>query len=406
VSNNKQHFFSIIGGNGNARVGRLITKHGTLFTPAFLFCGTQGTIKNLETWRLRELKTQILLCNTFHLLQDRNRIINGGGIHSFIGWDGPILTDSGGYQVFSLGFGSVAEEIKGTRKNRSSLVKITENDVSFRNPRNGEIVKISPEISIELQCAIGVDFVVSMDECTPYHFTYGETEKSLYRSMDWGRKSIDFFKKYKQPEQRLYGIVQGGIHKNLRDISIEFLKNNPTDCIAVGGSLGKDKEQMHDIVSYTMDNIRDHVNQEKPRPVHLLGIGDKIDIIMGVDSGIDTFDCVSVTRLSRHGTAVLSYIDNNGKDTINLKNSCYAQDLSPIEPGCPCCTCKVYSRSYINYLIKRREPIAATIICAHNIHAMNTFMHNIREAILSNNWETWKEEQKQKYYGLTNKNIT
>jgi queuine tRNA-ribosyltransferase len=394
----KNHFFSIIKSLGRARIGKIDTLHGTIFTPTFLFCGTQGTIKTLENTRLKSLKTQILLCNTFHLMEDKTRIVNAGGIHKFIGWDGPILTDSGGYQVFSLGYGSVSAEIKGNRGNdpqrfKSHIVKKTKNDVTIRNPRNGNLIVLSPESSIDLQCSIGVDFVVSMDECTPYHFTYNQTKKSLYKSIDWGKKSIAYFNKHKKTGQKLYGIVQGSIHKDLRDLSIQFLKENPTDCIAIGGSLGKEKPEMYQVVQYTMDQLGDHINGENPRPVHLLGIGDKIDIIHGVEMGIDTFDCVSPTRLSRHGTALLSFIDENGKDTLNLKNACFVNDFQPIEQGCLCETCQNFSRSYINYLIKRKEPIVGSILAVHNIYAMNKFFHTIREVILSEQWNQWKMEQ-------------
>jgi queuine tRNA-ribosyltransferase len=392
------HFFSIIKTHNKARVGKIETAHGVIFTPSFLFCGTQGTIKTLENTRLKALKTQILLCNTFHLMEDKDRIVAAGGIHKFVGWDGPILTDSGGYQVFSLGYGSVSSEIKGNRGNdtarfKSHIAKKTKNHVTIRNPRNGNLIVLSPETSIDLQCSIGVDFVVSMDECTPYHFTYQQTKKSLYKSMDWGKKSIAYFNKKKKPYQKLYGIVQGAIHKDLRDLSIAFLKENPTDCIAIGGSLGKEKPQMYDIVDYTMDGLRDHITGEKPKPVHLLGIGDKVDIIHGVDMGIDTFDCVSPTRLSRHGTALLSYIDDRGKDTLNLKNAAFVNDFNPIEYGCLCDTCQNFSRSYINFLIKRREPIVGSILAVHNIYAMNKFFHTVREAILSDQWDQWKGDQ-------------
>jgi queuine tRNA-ribosyltransferase len=408
--NKNNHFFTILKSHNKARVGKLVTEHGIIFTPSFLFCGTQGTIKTLENTRLKSLKTQILLCNTFHLLEDKDRIVQAGGIHKFIGWDGPILTDSGGYQVFSLGFGSVSSEIKGNRNNnensrfRSHIVKSTKDDVTIRNPRNGNFIKISPEISIDLQCSIGVDFVVSMDECTPYHFTYNQTKKSLYKSIDWGKKSINYFNKNKKKYQKLYGIVQGGIHKDLRDISIQFLKDNPTDCIAIGGSLGKDKNQMYDVVEYTMDQLKDHINGENPRPVHLLGIGDKIDIIYGVDFGIDTFDCVSPTRLSRHGTALLSEINEDGKDTLNLKNASFVNDYNPIEQGCLCSTCESFSRSYINYLIKRKEPIVGSILAVHNIYAMNKFFHTIRQEILSDNWNQWKITQLNKFHKIYNIN--
>jgi queuine tRNA-ribosyltransferase len=407
---NNNHFFTVIKQSNNARVGKIETPHGIIFTPSFLFCGTQGTIKNLENTRLKSLKTQILLCNTFHLLEDQKRIIEGGGIHKFIGWDGPILTDSGGYQIFSLGFGSVSAEIKGNRGNhqgfKSNIVKMTKNDVTIRNPRNGNLIKLSPEISINLQCSIGVNFVVSMDECTPFHFTYDQTKKALFRSISWGKQSIEYFNKYKKPYQKLYGIAQGSVYKDLRDLSVKFLKENPTDAVAVGGSLGKDKEQMYDIVGYTMDQLRDWITGEKPRPVHLLGIGDKVDIIFGVDKGVDTFDCVSPTRLSRHGTALLSYIDENGKDTMNLKNQQYITDFRPLEEGCGCETCQNFSRSYINYLIKRKEMIASSILAVHNIYAMNKFFHTIREEILSDNWDGWKNQQLEKLkknYGFLNK---
>ena len=371
-----------------ARTGIITTPHGNIETPAFIFCGTKAALKSINVEDAQKCGTQIILSNTFHLmLQPGSKIIaEHGGLHKFMNWNGPMLTDSGGFQIFSLGHGSVSDEIKGKNYNKrnKSLLKITEEGALFNSYIDGSKHLLTPEKSIEIQRNIGADLVLVFDECTPYNVDKKYTYESMLRSNRWSLRSINSFNakiKYKSRNgssgnQALYGIIQGGIYEDLRDESLDFNNNNENFFgLAIGGSLGSTKKQMHQIVKYTARKI----NQSKP--VHLLGIGDPSDIWSLVKSGIDTFDCVSPTRLARHGAALMK----SKKGKINIKNSKYEKKLGPIDQNCKCTTCQNYSLSYLHHLIKSNELIVFNLITAHNIYFMNNLMSYIRSAINNNN---------------------
>lgn len=382
--------------NNNARIGIISTPHGDIETPAFIFCATKAALKSFTTRDAKENKTQIILSNTYHLmLQPGSQIIaKHGGLHKFIGWNGPMLTDSGGFQIFSLGHGSVADEIKGRKSNsniKKTLLSISEEGAIFKSYIDGANLLLSPEKSIQIQRDLGADFIVVFDECTPFNVDKDYTYNSMQRSHRWSQRSINAFNSnlnYKAKEgssgtQEIYGIIQGGIYKDMREESIEFNQNNiNTFGVAVGGSLGSSKAEMQEIVNFTASKLNNI------RPVHLLGIGDPIDIWTFVEQGIDTFDCVSPTRLARHGSALVK--GKHGK--INLKNKKYNENLNPIDNNCLCYTCRNFTLSYLHHLFASQELLALQLLTNHNIFFMNNLMETIRIAIKENNFENKKNE--------------
>ncbi len=374
--------------SSKARTGTITTPHGVIHTPAFIFCATKGTLKNITTNQAKENNTQIILSNTYHLMvQPGSELIaNHGGLHKFINWNGPMLTDSGGFQIFSLGYGSVADEIKGSTniKRNKSLLNINEEGSLFKSYLDGSFKLLTPEKSIEIQRNIGADLILVFDECTPFHVDKSYTASSMNRSHRWAKRSLNRFDSkinYKPGfgsagEQKLYGIVQGGIYEDLREESIEFnLEKINTFGIAIGGSLGASKDEMYKVVNFTAPKLGNK------HPIHLLGIGDPRDIWNLVKSGIDTFDCVSPTRLARHGTALI----RGKQEKKNLKNSNFANDLSPIDDQCFCSTCKNYSTSYIHHLFKANELLGLQLVSLHNIYFMNHLMEIIRLSIDNDN---------------------
>lgn len=364
--------------NNGLRTGIISTPHGIIETPAFIFCATKATIKGLTPNMFDD--SQIILSNTYHLFIEpgSDLVAEHGGLHKFMGWNKPMLTDSGGYQIFSLGYGSVSSEIKGAREFKNkTLLKINENGAIFRSYRNGDKKLLTPELSIQIQNKLGADIILTLDECTPFCFSKEKTTKSMHRSHRWELRSLEEFKKLPTDNQALYGIVQGGVYEDLRIISTNFVNQNDFFGVAVGGSLGATKEQMYDIVNFTMSRLR------KDRPVHLLGIGNIADIFNGVQNGIDTFDCVHPTRIARHGCALVmrEYRDRDDKEHINLNNSKYKNDMSPIDTTCDCYTCKNFTKAYLHHLIKSEEMLYMSAITIHNIHFMNRLMKKIRTSV-------------------------
>lgn len=375
-----------------ARLGRITTPHGVVETPAFIFCATKAAMKGVSAEDMHGAGTQIILSNTYHLLlQPGPEVVKEmGGLQKFTGWNGPMLTDSGGFQIFSLGHGSVASEIKGRRMTgrQKTLLKITEEGASFRSYVDGRSYLLTPEASVRIQRDLGADLIVVLDECTPYHVDKNYTAESMHMSHRWARRSLAEFKRGDDGTQSLYGIIQGGVYPDLRKEGCEFVNSQPFFGHAVGGSLGASKEQMHDVVGITTENLR------RDRPIHLLGIGGISDIFSGVEQGIDTFDCVHPTRLARHGGALVKpeTAEAGEKEHINLRNSQFRLDSGPIEKGCPCSTCKTYSRAYIHHLLKAQELLAYTLISIHNVSFMNRLMVAIRKALSENTWEQTKKE--------------
>jgi len=380
----------------NSRLGLISTPHGNIETPAFIFCATKGALKSFSTSDAKKNNTQIILSNTYHLmLQPGSELIaNHGGLHKFMSWDGPMLTDSGGFQIFSLGSGSVADEIKGRKlntKQKKTILNINEEGAIFKSYLDGSNLLLSPEKSIQIQRDLGADFIVVFDECTPFNVDKTYTSESMLRSHRWAIRSINSFntnikydyQKGSAGSQKMYSIIQGGIYKDLREESIEFNQNQiNTFGIAIGGSLGSTKDQMREVVNFTASKLNDS------RPVHLLGIGDPIDIWTFVEDGIDTFDCVSPTRLARHGSALVK----GKKLKINLKNLEFKEKLDPIERDCNCYTCKNFTLSYLYHLFSSQELLGMQLLTNHNIFFMNNLMTVIRESIRNENFEETKKE--------------
>jgi queuine tRNA-ribosyltransferase len=340
--------------------------------------------------------TQIILANTYHLmLQPGEEIVHKlGGLHKMMGWDGPMLTDSGGYQIFSLGHGSVANEIKGKRMSSrpKTLLKINEDGAHFKSYIDGRMHTLTPERSIQIQQKLGADLIVVLDECTPFHVDKSYTERSMHMSHRWALRSLEEFKRGDDGRQALYGIIQGGVYEDLRREGADFVNSNPFFGNAVGGSLGASKSQMHDIVGTTMSML------SPDRPVHLLGIGGVTDIFNGIVYGIDSFDCVHPTRLARHGGALvpapLKLAEEGKADTehLNLRNQRFRQDERQIDPDCQCSTCKTFSRGYIHHLLKAQELLALQAITVHNVHFMNRLMQSIRHGIKTGTLENEKKK--------------
>lgn len=370
-----------------ARLGRYTTPHGTIDTPNFIFCGTKASIKGLSPHQMREARSDIILSNTYHLMLSPgpDLIEKMGGLHKFMGWDGPMLTDSGGFQIFSLGHGSVADEIKGRgQRNKSkSILKITEEGAEFKSYLDGKVFFLSPENSIQIQRKLGADLIVQLDECTPFHVDKEYTARSMEMSMRWGDRSLAEHARHDTGKQAMYGIVQGGVYPDLRKESSEYTRDRSFFATAIGGSLGSHKEQMYEVVGMCMA----HIHQD--RPVHLLGIGSFLDIFTNVRQGIDTFDCVSPTRIARHGWAL---VKGAPKERINLRNASFMTDPDPIDRSCDCFTCKNHSRSYIHHLFRVGETLGMHLTSIHNVYTMNRLMREIRQSIQDDSLDTLQKQ--------------
>jgi queuine tRNA-ribosyltransferase len=359
-----------------ARLGRLTTPHGVLETPAFIFCATKAAMKAASPAMLRAEKTQIILSNTYHqMLQPGAELVaKMGGLHRFMGWDGPMLTDSGGFQIFSLGHGSVADEIKGRRDiaRPKTLLKISEKGAAFRSYIDGSKHLLTPEGSIDIQRKLGADLIVTFDECTPYHSDKRYTERSLRLSNRWANRCIVEFERGADGKQALYGILQGGVHEDLRHEAAEFVNSRPFFGNAVGGTLGGTTEEMDVVVGHAMAKLN------RQRPTHLLGIGGIRDIFAGIAQGIDTFDCVSPTRIARHGAALMPGVKG---ERVNLRNARFREDPDPIDESCDCYCCRNFSRAYVHHLMKAEELLGLQLLTQHNIAVMNRLTRDLRAAI-------------------------
>lgn len=371
-----------------ARVGRLKTPHGTIETPNYIFCGTKASIKNLSPAQLREARTDIILSNTYHLLLQpgADLVAEMGGLHTFMGWDGPLLTDSGGFQVFSMGQGYVADEIKGRNKGyetKKSLLDITEDGAVFRSHIDGRKIKLTAESSMEIQRKLGADLLMQFDECTPYHVTKDYTAQSMEMSIRWGDRCLVEFERHNDGKQGIYGIVQGGVHPDLRAVSAAYTKDRPFFGTAIGGCLGGTDEEMEAVVASSVPYIH------PDRPVHFLGIGRIRDVFRFVRHGIDTFDCVIPTRLARHGVA---FLRGEPGETINLMNARYKHDKTPLDEGNGLAASSQFSKAYIHHLLKAGELLASQILAQHNIATFNRLMREIRAAIPQGRLDSLEKE--------------
>ncbi|MDK3023890.1 tRNA guanosine(34) transglycosylase Tgt [Cupriavidus taiwanensis] len=352
--------FELITTDGNARRGRVTLNHGVVETPIFMPVGTYGSVKAMSPLELNEIGAQIILGNTFHLwLRPGLEVVNAHqGLHKFIGWDKPILTDSGGFQVFSLG----------------DLRKITEDGVTFASPVNGDKLFLSPEISMQIQRTLNSDIVMQFDECTPYEIdgrpaTHDEAAKSMRMSLRWAKRSRDEFERLANPNA-LFGIVQGGMYEDLRDESLAGLSELDFHGFAIGGlSVGEPKEDMM--------RVLEHVAPRLPanKPHYLMGVGTPEDLVAGVAAGVDMFDCVMPTRNARNGWLFTRYGD------VKIKNAAHRNDPRPLDESCACYTCRNFSRAYLHHLHRVGEILGARLNTIHNLHYYLQLMREVREAI-------------------------
>ena len=356
-----------------ARVGRITTPHGVIDTPNYVPVATNGVLKAVDNTLLNQHDCQLMFCNTYHLAlhPGADIIEKAGGIHKFIGRDRPIITDSGGFQVFSLAYGSVASELKskGTKKTDNAVIKIDESGVRFRSYRDGKHVHLSPESSIQLQKKIAADIIIPFDELPPFHCNEAQLSTSFARTHRWQERSLQEHLKDKQ-NQAIYGGVHGGLNMELRRKSCEILTNLGFDGYAIGGSLGKNRD---DLIS-VMAHCQDHLPTNQAR--HLLGIADIPSINEGVKYGIDTFDSCYPTRSARHSVVFV------GDEKIKLSSGQYKDDFRPIDANCSCWTCKNSTRAFVHHLFKAHEPSAQTLASIHNIQAMMDKMKRLRQQIM------------------------
>src|SRR5215203_1914907 len=366
-----------------ARAGVLRTAHGEIRTPHFVPLATKATVKGLLPAEVAALGYDIVLGNTYHLFLDpgHERIARLGGLHEFMGWRAPIVTDSGGFQVFSMGYGTVADEIKGRAPSgpdrAGKVLEIAEDGVRFRSYLDGSEKFLAPETSMEIQAALGSDLALVFDECTPFHVTREYTARSTERTHRWLDRCLDWHDSHGPEGQLVFGIVQGGVFEDLRTESAHVIAASRADGVAIGGSLGADKPQMHGVVEMATGVLGGDF-EHKPR--HLLGIGDVDDLIRGVELGIDMFDCVMPTRLARHGVAIVP--DPEKRWRVDLSAARFRESDEPIMEGCPCpaCTSGV-SRGYLRYLAKHRELTGARMLTLHNLAYLARLMADLRAAI-------------------------
>ncbi|HEX4109232.1 MAG TPA: tRNA guanosine(34) transglycosylase Tgt [Solirubrobacteraceae bacterium] len=367
-----------------ARTGALRTAHGPVLTPAFVPLATKATVKAMLPAEVAQAGFEMVLGNAFHLMlrPGHELIARRGGLHRFMGWNAPIITDSGGFQVFSMGHGTVADEIKGRRSTGASrdgaILGIEEDGVRFRSYTDGSARLMSPETSMEVQAALGSDIALAFDECTPFHVDRDYTARSTERTHRWLDRCLRWHERHATAGQVLYGIVQGGIHEDLRVASTEAVAASGCAGIAIGGSLGSEKPQMYEVVGWATEAL-ERVAPERPR--HLLGIGDVDDLICGVELGIDTFDCAMPTRLARHGTALVP--DPAARWRVDLIKARWRECDEPLLEGCPCPACAAgLSRAYLHYLARTGELTGARLLTAHNLTFLGRLMVVLRAAIL------------------------
>ncbi len=368
-----------------ARAGTLSTAHGPISTPAFVPLATKGSVRGLIPSEVSQLGYQIVLGNTFHLHLNPGdeRIAALGGLHRFMAWDRPIITDSGGFQVFSMGHGTVADEIKGRAptgpERAGKILGIEEDGVSYRSYMDGSKRFMGPEDSMRIQANLGSDIALVFDECTPFNVEREYTARSTERSHRWLDRCLDWHAEHGPAEQIVYGIVQGGVYEELRRESTEQIAARGCAGIAIGGSLGEDKAQMYQVVGWATDVLQ---SAGDLRPRHLLGIGEIDDLIRCVELGIDTFDCVMPTRLGRHGVALVPDPENRWR--VDLTTARWSDSHEPLMEGCPCPACAVgWSRGYLRYMTKARELTAMRMLTVHNLAFVARLMTRLREAIIA-----------------------
>ncbi len=390
---------------GQARLATYSTPHGQIETPAFVAVGTQATVKSVTPEQVRAAGIQVLFANTYHLYlrPGADIVARMGGLHRFMNWDRPILTDSGGFQVFSLGagiehgVGKIANIFPGEGEARpearpgEGLVRVEEERVTFKSHLDGSLHVFTPEKSIEIQRALGADMILAFDECTSPLHDAAYTRQSCQRTHRWAERSLRQFQDSDPLHgyaQALYGIVQGGAFRDIREESAQVIGSMAFDGIAIGGNLGKTKEDMHAVIEWTVP----HLPRDKPR--HLLGIGDIPDIFAAVARGCDTFDCVAPTRNARNAALHARWDDDGAplpKFRLNLRNARFKDDPRPVVADCTCYTCQHYSRAYLHHLFRADELLAFTLGTLHNLHFITTLCAEIRQALRDGTFAAMQE---------------
>jgi len=393
--------FHVTARDGAARVGELRTAHGVVHTPAFVAVGTQGSVKGVAPDQVATAGTQVLFANTYHLyLRPGAEVVAAhGGLHRFMNWERPILTDSGGFQVFSLGasiehgvgkiasiFPGEAAPGNGRRRAGDAMVRVGEDGVEFKSHIDGSLHLFTPERSIDVQRALGADVALAFDECTSPLHDEAYTRRSLERTHRWAERSLRAFERSAPRHgypQALYGIVQGGAYRDQREESARIIGAMGFDGVAVGGNLGNTRQEMYRILDWTVPLLPD----AKPR--HLLGIGDVPSILEAVERGIDTFDCVMPTRNARNGSALVRR-GGGPAFRLNLRNARFAHDLAPLEPGCDCHTCRHYTRAYVRHLFRAGERLGEQLTTIHNLRFMARLMEDVRTALQDGSFAAFK----------------
>lgn len=380
--------FEIEARDGAARAGVLHTAHGTVRTPAFIPLATKGTVRGLESREVADLGYELVLGNTYHLFVSPGpeRIAAAGGLHDFMGWERALITDSGGFQVFSLAHGGVADEVKGSRRpggGQGSVISIEEEGVRFRSYRDGAELFISPEVSMQVQATLGSDIALAFDECTPYHAEREYTARAMERTHRWLARCLEWHGAEGPERQAVFGIVQGGVHEDLRRTSAQVVSEAGVDGIAIGGTLGRDKEEMQGVLAMTAPLLPEEA------PVHLLGIGEVDDLLSAIALGIDVFDCAVPTRLARHGVALAP--DPGNRFRLDLRKSGHEGDRRPIVEGCPCPACQHHDRDYLSYLARAEELTAVRLLCLHNLTYIRELVTHARETIAVGGFAAYRE---------------
>jgi queuine tRNA-ribosyltransferase len=380
--------FEITSRDGAARTGLLRLGGADVETPAFVPLATRGSVRALTAADVGALGFQMVLGNTFHLFlaPGDGRIARLGGLRKFMGWTGAVITDSGGFQVFSLAHGNVADEVKGRgRGARSSgkVLEISERGVRFRSYIDGSERFMGPEESMAVQAALASDIALVFDECTPYHAEYEYTARSTERTHRWLDRCLAWHEANGPPAQAVFGIVQGGVHEELRRASAERVAAAAVDGLAIGGTLGRDKEEMHGVLALTMPLL------PVDSPKHLLGIGEPDDLLEGIGRGVDLFDCAVPTRLARHGMALAPLPESRYR--FDVRNAALAEEAEPLVSGCPCLACTQHDRAYIHYLCRVQELTAVRLLALHNLTYLERLVAGARRAIAAGAYAAYRQ---------------
>lgn len=380
--------FEITATDGAARAGVLHTPHGPVETPCFVPLATRGSVKSMLAAEVAELGYEMVLGNTYHLMLSPGAelIDELGGLHAFMGWERPIITDSGGFQVFSLAHGAVADEIKGRRGRPAmdgGVLEIGEEGVAFRSYRDGSKQFLSPERSMAVQAALGSDIALAFDECTPFHADRAYTAASTERTHRWLERCLEWHRDNGPAGQAVYGIVQGGTWEDLRRSSAAAVAAADVDGLAIGGTLGEDKEQMYGVLDMTLG----HLPAEAPK--HLLGIGEPDDLVEGIARGIDTFDCAVPTRLGRHGMALAPLPARRWR--YDIRRTSNREERGPLVEGCPCLACTRYSRAYVHYLSRAEEIGGVRLLTIHNLVYTMEIVRGARAAIRAGRLSSFRD---------------